>query len=474
MVTRFATRKKRAYNWLPPKGIISSDIQVDSISVNTVIWSAEFTRALCPEIGFFRIILDNNNEEFSEKYKGDEVVEFFIDRTNGTTRRFKGNIDTIFPQDDSGKGSTIKLAGNHVSGELLTIHVTESYASDTTIPDILDDLNSTYLTGYTINYTASDITTKPDINWDEKPLWECVNDLRKLVGADAYVTDDKQINFFDENSVINNDEAIVKGISLINAPTGIGKQTLTKRDKIKVYGEAGKLPVISTSGTGTKEEVIFDSKIITSIQADEISAAQLFLQLQTPREGEGLCFMMAAINPGDYLWYSNNPQKILEQVKLYKYTQMLPNERTKIYLSTSREIPHIFKKRIENELALQTITNPFKMTSSWNFVFDSEEEITAKDSNVILEDGIIKLSSGVQGTFTATQTVTTAITKVHLKVIGSALVGTVYKFSTDGGENVTNLTPESEITVPSGTSLWLKVEFNSAGTEIDSLAVLSR
>ncbi|KKM71588.1 hypothetical protein LCGC14_1429190, partial [marine sediment metagenome] len=33
------------------------------------------------------------------------------------------------------------------------------------------------------------------------------------------------------------------------------------------------------------------------------------------------------------------------------------------------------------------------------------------------------------------------------------------------------ITPESEITVPSGTNIWLKVYLNSASTEIDSLCV---
>ncbi|KKK91964.1 hypothetical protein LCGC14_2707670 [marine sediment metagenome] len=106
------------------------------------------------------IILDNNNIEFSTKYTGDEVVEFFIDRADGTTRRFKGNIDTIFPQDDSGKGSTIKLAGNHVSGELLTIPVTEHYdENEATCDAILKDLVSKYLSGYTTTNVATSTVT---------------------------------------------------------------------------------------------------------------------------------------------------------------------------------------------------------------------------------------------------------------------------------------------------------------------------
>ncbi|KKL76828.1 hypothetical protein LCGC14_2040980, partial [marine sediment metagenome] len=382
MATRSTTRRVRGMHWLPPSPPFW-ELEIDDVNMRTEIQAAECTRALCPEIGSFKIVVDNNNGTYSKTYSGGETVEFFMDRTDGTTLKFKGTVDSVFSPYDSGKGFTITLSGNHVSGELLTIHVTESYSGDTLVSEILDDLNSKYLTGYTINYTATDTTTKPTINWNEKPFWECVDDLRKLISSDAYVTDTKQLNFFDENSIEQKEEAIVLGTTLITAPTGVGKQSLTKRDKIKIYGEAGGIPVISTSGTGTKEEVFFDSKIKTINMASEFSAAELLIKNQEPREGEGECFLLPAVNPGDFIWYSNSPQKIQEQIKLYKYTHKFPLERTKVFLQTSREIPHIFKKRIENELALQTVTNPFRMENTLiSLTFDSSDEVTTKDANV--------------------------------------------------------------------------------------------
>ncbi len=480
MPTRYASRRTRAFHWVPREATPQHDIKIDSVSVKTEIWSAECTRSICPEIGHFKILLDNNNEEFSEKYSGGETVEFFIDLVDGTTRRFKGEIDTIKNKYDTSKGFTLEIAGNHLSGELLNLTVTESYEGDTTVSDILDDLNSTYLTGYTVNYTSTDVTTKPTINWNNKPFWECIWDLTKLINTDAYVNDSKALQFFDKKSIENNNEAIVWNDTMISTE-GLGIQSLTTKNKIIVYGEAGTLPVISTSNDtnsqttfGVKEEVVFDSKIITFEQAIELGAAELELQATPETEGKANAFILPSLSPGDLVWITNPVFKIQGQYKIYKYTHKFPSERTECFIQISREIPHIFKKRIENELALQTITNPFKMTSSWNFVFDSENEITTKDTNVKIEDSIIKLSSGVEGTFTAIKTVSDNITRVHLKVIGSALVGTKYKFSTDGGDIKTNLTPEAEITVPSGRSLWFKVEFNSAETEIDSLAILYR
>ena len=132
MATRSTTRRVKPMHWLPPKTPYW-DLKIATISKKTEIWSAECTRALCPEIGSFKIVLDNNNEAYSELYSGEETVEFFMDRVDGTTKKFKGEVDSVFAPNDSSKGFTIVLSGNHISGELLTILVTESYDGDTLI-----------------------------------------------------------------------------------------------------------------------------------------------------------------------------------------------------------------------------------------------------------------------------------------------------------------------------------------------------
>ena len=469
--------KKKVFDWIPPEGDLSFDIEIDGVSVKTVIWGAELTRAIAPEIGFFKIILDNNNGEFNGKYIGNETVEFFIDRTDGTTTRFKGLIDTISNSYDSGKGYTVIISGYHVSGELMgDIHVTGSYEKGTlTVDEILKNIISIYLTGYTVTNIAVS-TEKPQINWDNKTFWECVFDLCKVATAtsilfDCYVDDDKDFHFFQEKTISNTDEAIVWSYNLINAPQGLGNQSLTKKDKITVIGDDGTgLPVISTSGSGNKEEVVFDSKINTEILADEVSAANLALRNQTPREGEGTCYQLQSLAPGDYIWYTNPPQLITEKVKIYKYTHSFPNEHTKYFIQTSREIPHIFKKRIEKELALQTVTNPFRMQQSLNLTFDSLDELDTNDANVGISEGKIKLTSGVEGTFTARKTFDFTVSKMHLLVIGSELVGTKYEVRATGEDNFQTVSAGNETTLSkSGVSIELRVTLNSATTEIDSL-----
>lgn len=476
MPARRASRRVRGFHWIPREVTPRNDIKIDSVSVVTKIWGAEWTRAVSPEIGYFKILLDNNNEEFSEVYSGGETVEFFIDYSNGTTLRFKGEIDTIKNKYDGSKGFTLELAGNHVSGELLSLTVTESFSGDTTCDAIIKALVDEYLTGYTYDDVEASTET-PTVNWNNKPFWECVEDICKLSKSggrfDCWVDDDKDFHFFAEDSKEAPDnEAIVWNDTMISTE-GLGIQSLTQRNKIIVYGEAGGLPVVNTTGTGNKEEVIFDSKITTNNMATDVGSAEFALKNRTPLEGKTNSFILAGISPGEKIWISNPKFKILDQYKIYKYTHKLPNERTECFIQTSRDVPKIFKKRMEAELALQTITNPYKMKTSWNFTFDDESEIATKDANVSIADGIIKLSSGVEGTFTAAKTASEDVTKVHLKVIGSTLVGTVYKISTDGGENYQTIVPDAETTlVLTGLNLNLRVEINSAGTEIDSLALL--
>ena len=362
---------------------------------------------------------------------------------------------------------------------MLSIHVIENYDGTLTISEILEDIKNTYASGYTINYTCTDATTKPKIKWDNKSFWDCVYDLTKLANkdkaipfADAYVDDELVIHFFNKESVLNEEEAIIFGQTFISSE-GLGEESLTKKDKISVYGDDGEgLPVISVSGTGTKELVVFDSKISESDSAEELSEAELILQNQTPLEGKAMCWLMPTLSPGQKVWIDHPLFRIHNQYPVYKFTHKFHDKTTEVFVQRDKDIPHILKARMETELALQTITNPYKATSSLNLKFDSSSELTAYDSNISIAEGKVKLSSGTEGTFTATKTASLNVTFAHLLVKGSNLIGTTYQFSTDGGDTIMYIIPEAKITVPAGTSIWIKVNINSASTEMDSLAVL--
>ncbi len=479
-MARFATKREKGFIWLPREAIPGSDLKINGTTQYTQIWNASFTRVLCPEIGSFSILLDNNNEEFTDVYSKDQEVEFFTDLTDGTTSRFKGIIDTIKNRQTGGQGFTLRIEGGHItSDDLLLTNVTASFASGTGFETIIDSIIDEFLDGrgYTSNVNSTASSTDKPVNWNNKPFWDCIFDLTKLASASAYANDSKVIQFFDKGSIENNNEAIVWNDTLIST-NGIGTQNLTNRDKIQAIGDDGEgLPVISTKGTGIKEKIIFDTKLTTFDQASASAQAELDFLDTDITEGDAEAFILPSLSPGDKIWVTNPPMGLREQVTIYKYTHKFPLERTSVFVDTARNIPLVFKKRIENELALQTIINPFKMLESLNLKFDSEDELVTKDTNVSLSEGKIKLSSGVSGVFLAAKAYSFIAKSVHLLVVGTELIGTKYEVRKLGETKFQTISPDIEITLDGnqqGTNMEIRVTLNSATTEILSLTLLAK
>lgn len=466
---RGTDKKVKGFIWVPRESPVIYDIKINSESIRTQIWNAEFTRASCPEVGYFKIKLDNNDGKKTDYFTHDMNVELFMDFVDGTEKVFLGKIDTL-KNVYGDTGYTIDIEGNHASGILLEKTIAKQYSGTHTISEILDELNSEFLSGlgFTINCVATS-TLKPTIGWDNKSFWECVYDLTKLADADAYVDDDLVIQFFDKGSILNENEALVWNDTLISTE-GLGTQTLTKKDKIIVYGDDGEgLPVISVSGTGNKETVIFDTKITTSDSADELSTAELSLQNQNPLEGKATAFLLPSLRPGQKIWISDPTFKILDPYPIYKYTHKFYDEQTECFVQTSRETATIFKKRIENELALQTVTNPYKMSGSLNLKFDSTDELLTWDSNVAISESKIYLSSGSEGFFTASKIVT-SISYIYIDFIGANTIDVLYYVSTDGS-TYTQVSAKSLLSVPNGTTVYLKVKLTTT-SEFSSIALL--
>ena len=77
----------------------------------------------------------------------------------------------------------------------------KEYTGNKTIQEILEELFTDYLTGYTVNYLSTN-TDKPTIKWEDKPINDCIYDLSKLADADTYVNDSLVLQFFDKKSIL--------------------------------------------------------------------------------------------------------------------------------------------------------------------------------------------------------------------------------------------------------------------------------
>ena len=284
---------------------------------------------------------------------------------------------------------------------------------------------------------------------------------------------------FDKNSIENNNEAVVWNDTLLDSQ-GLGEQSVSTKNKIEIIGDDGTgLPVLATANNsdsqtllGIKELPVFDTKVKDIDTANELATSTLSDQSVIDTEGDVQARILPSLNPGEKIWISDPVNKILNQFRVYSLTHKLPEERTILVINKSRGIKELFKKRVENELASQTITNPFNMSNSINLTFDNASELSTMDDNVQVIDGIVSLSSGTQGRFTLSTTTLIDMSEVQLKVAGSKVIGTNFEISTDGGANYTVLIIDSRTILSPGDNIILRVTLQSADTEIDSLALL--
>lgn len=481
--TNFNVDESKGFIWLPRETPFKVDIKIDSESVKTSSISAEFTKALCPEVGSFKIRLINANGAFTDKYSGRETVQLYGDFVDGTTKIFEGQIDII--KDVSESYPMLEVSGGHISDDLMNITVTKEYTGNKTCDQILKEIIDTYLTGYTYTNVLSS-TESPTIKWSNKPFWNCVEDLCKLAGVskrfDCYVDDDKDFHFFEEESVENNNEAVVWNNTLISL-SGLGEYQLNVKNKIIVYGDDGKgIPIIrqdsdstSQSSYGKKESVIVDTSISTEEYAEALASANLLTQKTPTDEGKASCFILPSLNPGEKIWVSYPKMKILKQIKVSQFTHKFPNKMTDVVFYKSKSIAGVIRDQSLKDIANETIVNPYEMTKSINFTFDDFSKLSAWDTNIEIIDGKIKLSSGTVGTFTSKIFTQVAnITQVHLLIVGEKTTEAVFKISTDGTtQTLEEVKPNTLHTLTNpGKDILLKVYLNSASTEIDSIGVL--
>ena len=480
--------RQPGFIWIPRDQDVASDITVDGTSVFHNYISAEFTRAISPEIGHFKINLINADGRFSNVYSGGEEVILKVDLASGTTVRFKGTIDSV--KNKRGAYEILELSGGHLSSELLDITVTREYNGEKTCDEILKDIVDSYLTGYTYTNTNSS-TVSPDIKWSNKPFWNCVEDLCRLAvnssevtddlkRFDCYVDDDKDVHFFKENSRENNNEAIVWNDTLI-ALQGLGEQSTLTKNKIIVYGDDGTgLPIIreseddvSKSAYGLKEEIIVNTDIVTGTSAEIISDAQLALEKTPETQGKATCFILPSIQPGEKIWVSDPTMKITKQIKISKYTHSYPVEQSSVILTKERSIPGIFRQQTLKDIAQDDIINPYEMTKSINFTFDDSTGISTIDENMSVSGGKLGLSSGSQGTMTTeTFTQTSDITSVHLLTVGELIVTMEIRVSTDGGDNWQTVESNKQTTVTAGKDIKVRITLNDINSTLDSFALL--
>src|SRR3990167_3607764 len=119
---------EEGFLWLPRREPINWKYLIDSVDETRYVTSVEYTKALCPDIGSFKMSLLNLGGRYTDRYIGGESVQIYIDYRDATTKRFEGILEKPSKR-FSGNDYTLEIQGSHVSSETLDITVTESYSN---------------------------------------------------------------------------------------------------------------------------------------------------------------------------------------------------------------------------------------------------------------------------------------------------------------------------------------------------------
>ena len=472
-------RRREQFIWIPPSRSTKWTCTIAGTDVSDFILSGSLPHGLITEELICEIELDNSGEDFTNKFKARDVIEFKMDFSDGSTVQFKGEIEEVKKRISGGFFSLL-IKGAHFTAQTLDVMVTKEFIG-ATISDIRKDLITNFATDFSSNNVEENLTTI-DIKFVNKPLLDCLIELDIQGDEDTYIDFDKDLHTFKRETHNNDNEAVVDDDSLITL-RGLGTDSAEVRNKITVYGEAGELPVISTSEDSasqttfrTKENVITDTSIIDENQAQVFGDAERD-QLKDPKnQGSADTLFMPKLNPGDMVYVISLAHKLHARFRMVKFVFKIPNETMEVFFNKERSIPKLFKDRIKKDLAQERIVNPFNMTHSFNFTFDNENKIDgAASADIVVEDSKLRRDSGVETGIMVSIEKSTSVTanSCQLQVKGEQIDGATYLVQADSKADFQQVSIDSLETINNpGTELKLKIIITAANTRIDSAALL--
>ena len=430
-------RRKEQFIWIPPDRTTIWSVEIDGVDVTNFILSGSFPHGLINQEMIAEIELDNSGEDFTDRFKIRNTVEFKFDFGSGSTTQFKGEIEEIKNQLPQGRFSYAIKAG-HFTAQLLDVMVTKEFKG-ATISDIKTTLIEENLTGFTTN-NIEENNTVIDIKFVNKALLDCLIELDIIANEDTYIDFDKDFHTFTKGSKNIDDDAVVWDDSLIDL-RGLGEDSADVRNKINVFGAIDGVDVIHISEDAdsqttfrSKEKVITDGRITDESEAQDVGDAETTLLADTFDQGSASTLLMPNLTPGGMIYVIFPPNNVHSRFRLIKHVFNVPAENMEVFFNQERSIPQLFKDRIIKEQGQEGIINPFKMKRSFIFTFNDESKIST-NSGVTFEDGVISKTTGVETGIiqSITKESDVVANEVELRVVGENITGATYFIRADSG-----------------------------------------
>ena len=455
--------------------VTRSDGTIDDIT--NIIYKGEVEDGVTNTIGRFSFEVDNSLAFYNGLWKGNEIVKLYVDYdTSATTLRFRGRIENV-----SFRNNKIKIVGRSETLKIMEINVNYSITAETSV--VLKTLFDTYAPDFTYTNVATS-TTMATVNWYQKPMNECIQELCRLAGFDFYVDSVLDAHYFESGSRQNTTEAVVHDMNLISIDD-FGQDYSRIKNKVIVEGrDIEGLPLISSSTStdenygvssdlGKRESIIKDENVTNSTQAQERATSELSFSLNPNTIGEAVCMGLATIQPGEQIKISAPDSNLPPSNYIIVSYKHLFGEIMKTLLVINKEaikLQRILKDRIAASKEVN-IKNIYGMDYTWNFDFESD---SGTHSNTQIISGVLKTDGSTSGTWESDLLeIESNVTGVELRINGTSLAGVTGFLSINGGVSYRQIygtgTPGG---IPPGKKLKLRIPLVSADTQISGLVLL--
>jgi len=478
---------KEAFIWIPkPTGY--GKIEISGVDYSKRVYESEFVKPCTIGLGSFSCKLVNAKNDLDDLFSaGDEIVFSTVTSYNGTREQFKGRVD--YPINNlSSKGKFLELEGRHKA-----FHTTETricYRTSGEEPsEIVKDIIDTYLANYGYTYSNVNATSlSMPVNWSYVPFWDCIKEICDYSGFDFYIDNDLDSHFFEADSILNSDEAVVEGQNLLQNPEW-GKNDIYERTRVIAQGQDDEgLPIIHTeidSGEGNvvREESVYDASANTLNKVTAL--AQSKLNSVTGLTPQAMVYSkgLETLEPGENIWISIPRQNIQAQYKILQLTHKFGRNGWRTDCMIEREFATAGKliwDRVSDANKAIPIGNVNKLNFSVNYTFD-DDTLTSSHSDTSINDGKLILASESDNSGTWISTTTQAdsnVSSIELRTKGTDLTFSTFYFSLDNGDSWEQIVKDTLVT-PSqtnGQNLKAKVILNknwsNLSPQLNSMAFL--
>lgn len=485
-------------HFIPPKFSPIYKIEVvtdtETIDLTELLVKGDYSDGVTNSIGDFSFtILDPSNTN-SNRIEEFDTVNVYIDYgTTATTLRFVGKIERKSNEEQIYLTLSGRSIGMITTGKNITYSSNGPKARSVILKELIEGRgvpgDSDY---YPANFTTitttgiEDDLTEIEVNYQEIPFWNIVEELCIYGGRDAYVNTTSVFNYFVKGSRENSTEAIVENINLIET-LNYAKDTEEIYTKVRVYGnKINSIPIIATSSPNTtytkgivKEFKIDNSSISTVTQATELANSEASDKRIPPTIGSIISLMLPTILPGEKINIANPVNNIPPAAyEINSYRQIFSEDgvpQTELIIKKDRlELSGILKSNIKFQYDIPDNINNYDMDFSEIINFETDSGV---HSNTIINEDYLKVATGQSsGTWTSdTITLDSDVSSIEFRMVGDNLIkqyGTTTSyvwFSFDGKPFVqyNNLTE-----APTGRDLKIRIDLNSSDATVKAVAVL--